>query len=816
MKKSFFSLLLLFCLSAIQSFAADAPAKYVFLMIGDGMGPTIREFYQKENPDTVLGKFPVTVITGTNNVAGGRTDSAASGTAIACGIKTFNGAIGVNKDKIPVISLAKILRDRGYSIGVITSVGLNDATPAAHYANREYRKDAAGTFSDLFASNFDFFAGSFLMLPPGHSLKDCAQLLKLVKYDLIDNLNFTDKTPSKRVVFISSMSPDWPSKPQKRHLLSDTVKFAADSLSKNRKGFFMVVEGGAIDHSAHANDLAGVMREMGEFDKAVQTALDFQKKHPAETLIIITSDHDTGGLNLAEKMPQNTTLWQKQRRSSKHIELAFQKMFPKAEDEKLIAFLSKELDMGELSAEENKVMLKALKDQRDPEAANKKKRQFRSMYGSYNPVVIQMLRLRDARCGVSWTTFSHTQRQVLTNAKGSGQELFKAVKENSDIPHIISMAMLGRDVLKENAGKLPFPPGRNAEEYFKFVSLDSNNALFRYSQLKSGELEFVLSNGKSIKRNDRAGWVTFENLAPSTAYTLAVKRGGKVICECKITTLPAVSGKMISRFAVVADAHVSQRPDARYGRLHSRSAMVLQDTLAALQSSKVDFAAMPGDITDASKLPELELVAKAVKSAKGLKVFGIPGNHDRLKDEAFSKLWNKTFGKTARVEKVGNLQILLLNTGNGKLADKQENKDAVAALDPKLPVIVFSHYQLTADSYINDRDRAIHDAKESEPLLKKLAAMRGMILVGHKNVATTAKLGNLVQINMPQSTQFPAGYAVCEVYDNGVKIQYKPTLNIFYDEYSRLRAGNTQLRTRDNKSLEIWNAFYPVDMTIGK
>ncbi|MBO5689203.1 MAG: hypothetical protein J6S73_04680, partial [Lentisphaeria bacterium] len=89
----------------------------------------------------------------------------------------------------------------------------------------------------------------------------------------------------------------------------------------------------------------------------------------------------------------------------------------------------------------------ALKDQRDPEIAGKKKKLFRSMYGYYNPVVIQMLRLRDARCGISWTTFSHTPRKVLTNAQGPGQDFFKAVRENSDIPRNISMAMLGENIL---------------------------------------------------------------------------------------------------------------------------------------------------------------------------------------------------------------------------------------------------------------------------------------------------------------------------------------------------------------------------------
>ena len=89
--------------------------------------------------------FPVTVLANTDNYQQKTTDSAASGTAIACGVKTYNGAIGVDPKRKPVVSLAKLLRDRKFSVGVITSVGLNDATPATHYANRTNRRDAVGT-----------------------------------------------------------------------------------------------------------------------------------------------------------------------------------------------------------------------------------------------------------------------------------------------------------------------------------------------------------------------------------------------------------------------------------------------------------------------------------------------------------------------------------------------------------------------------------------------------------------------------------------------------------------------------------------------
>ena len=150
MKRLQMMLLLVLSLTVLQLSGADIKAKYVFLFIGDGMGENIRTFYRTHYPDSFLEKFPVAVKTGTNNYQGKLTDSSASGTAIACGIKTYNGAVGVNKDQQPVTSLAKILLENDYRIGIITSVGLNDATPGAHYANRLNRKDFAGVLTDLY------------------------------------------------------------------------------------------------------------------------------------------------------------------------------------------------------------------------------------------------------------------------------------------------------------------------------------------------------------------------------------------------------------------------------------------------------------------------------------------------------------------------------------------------------------------------------------------------------------------------------------------------------------------------------------------
>lgn len=827
-------LLLVLALMAVQLFGAANKPKYIFLFIGDGMGENIRTYYQQNYPDSCLEKFPVIVKTGTNNCFDKVTDSAASGTAIACGVKTYNGAVGLNADKQPVTSLAKIFRDRGYRVGIITSVGLNDATPGAHYANQINRKDYAGVLSDLCASNFDFFAGGWLFYPPDYQEKHYSHLLKQCKYEFRSQLKFDDKAPYNRVVYVQSMSPSWPDEPHKHHYLAETTAFAAEKLSRKDRGFFIMVEGGAIDHLAHGNDLAGTMREMREFDLAVKVALDFMKKHPDDTLIVVTSDHDTGGLNLLKA--NQPPLWKKQLIRAGAIESSFQKYFASnASDAELMEYLQCKFALGELNSEEAKLMQEAITAQRDPELRKSKRKQYRSMYGSYNPVVIQAMRIRDARCGVSWTGFNHTDRQVLTNAMGNGAEYFKNVKENSDIATAISMAAFGEDVMVEARKTTPHLVPGNAEEYFNFITATGSSLTFRYGQSKTGELEFELSgSGRSeiVKRSDRAGRILFKDAKPGCEYVVKVKRAGKVIAERKVTVPAASKGQLIARVGIIADPHVSLIPNARYGRMHMISGPMLDLAIKDLFQSNVDFIVMPGDVTDASRPVEIESVAKILKQYPKMTFYAVPGNHDYMNKKDFNKSWVKTFGASARLEKHGNLQILLLDTYNGLLADKEENLKAIDALNSDLPVIVITHYQLKADTFMTDPDRVIHDAdknkngqektpelaKKSASRLEKLAKMQGFILVGHKNVATTQKLGNLVQINLPQLTQFPAGYCYADIYTDGMRLEFRPGLNEFYAEYSRLRCAiyGMDSRVRDTNSLKVWNNFYPMDLSKGK
>ena len=189
-------LLILLLLVSVTVFAGK-PAKYVFLMIGDGMGPEFCRLYLSQSPDSNFNKFANRIPTGTNNVLGTTTDSAASGTAIACGFKTLNRAIGVDKDGTPRSSLARRLQARNWKIGIISSVGINDATPAAHYANRLKRYESAGILADLYASHYDFFGISTVALPPEYKISDINKHLKRNGYTVVKGKQLADRKSTR-------------------------------------------------------------------------------------------------------------------------------------------------------------------------------------------------------------------------------------------------------------------------------------------------------------------------------------------------------------------------------------------------------------------------------------------------------------------------------------------------------------------------------------------------------------------------------------------------------------------------------------------
>ena len=315
------TLLLLICCSI--TLFVNAQAKYVFYFIGDGMGVNqvnAAETYRAALEGRIgitpmaFASFPNVALVHTESATNGVTDSAAGGSALATGEKTKNGVISMTPDgQTSVASIASAAKAQGMAVGVATSVSIDHATPASFYAHESYRGNYHRIGHDLLEAKFDFYAGS-AFLQPTH--KDCPNEVPL--YQLYENAGYTllkgNVIDSKKVkkakrlmllqsdeanAFDNTALPYAIDRGENDLTLATIVSTGIDFLmKKNKDGFFFAIEGGKIDWACHANDAAAVIKETLDLDEAVKVALEFYKQHPDETLIVVTADHETGGMSL--------------------------------------------------------------------------------------------------------------------------------------------------------------------------------------------------------------------------------------------------------------------------------------------------------------------------------------------------------------------------------------------------------------------------------------------------------------------------------------------------------------------------------------
>lgn len=226
------------------------------------------------------------------------TDSGAGATAFSIGKKTFNGAIGVDATRVAHPTILEIAEDNKLATGLIVSCSITHATPAAFIAHQPSRAMVEEIAADFLKTDIDVFIGGgrkhFTQRKDGKNLLDS---LKLKNYQVADTLADIIKiTSGKLAGFIADAEPPKVSEGRGDQLLQST-KTALTILQKNKKGFFMMVEGSQIDWGGHANDATYVVNEMVDFDKAIGAVLDFAEKD-GNTLVIITADHETGGMAL--------------------------------------------------------------------------------------------------------------------------------------------------------------------------------------------------------------------------------------------------------------------------------------------------------------------------------------------------------------------------------------------------------------------------------------------------------------------------------------------------------------------------------------
>ena len=309
-------LLVIFLVSTVWA----QQAKYVFYFIGDGMGVNQvngTEMYLAEQEGRIGVKpllfttFPAGTMATTFSATNSVTDSSAAGTALATGEKTYNGAVSMDDDKNVLSTVAERAKKAGRKVGIATSVSVDHATPAAFYAHQPNRSRYYEIALDLPKAGFDFYAGSGFLKPTTTAdKKEAPNVFPIIEeagYTIARGLDeYKEKAAdAKKMILIQKEGAEPSCLPyaidheEGDLTLPEITESAVSFLSKgNKKGFFLMVEGGKIDWACHSNDPVTVFEEVIDLDNAVRVAYEFYKKHPKETLIVVTADHETGGMGL--------------------------------------------------------------------------------------------------------------------------------------------------------------------------------------------------------------------------------------------------------------------------------------------------------------------------------------------------------------------------------------------------------------------------------------------------------------------------------------------------------------------------------------
>lgn len=447
-----------------------ASPKYVFMFIGDGMAANHRimtdQFSQRIGRGALaMDQLTVKGLTTTLSADRLVTDSAAAATALACGVKTKNGMLGCNAKGKYVPSCATLAKKSGKKVGIITTVTTTHATPGGFYGRAISRGSNYRVATDLVKSGFDFFAGGGLdrryddrRSPDHKKYGNIYEYAAKRGYNVVTNkkefmalkpadgkvlTRFTDLVYPYDIDITGEEAALYPTLAQ---LLKKCVE-----MIYNPKGFFIMVEGGRIDWSSHANDPATTVRDILALDDAVKVALDFMKKHPRETLVIATGDHETGGLtagvagvtstsDISILTNQTTSI----RTFDERMRLAVLKNqnlnFEDAKKMITEGFGLKfegdpKNDLMVLSAKE----IAKVKSDFNKDLANllanliKKKDAVEYLKISDHRLGVRLGKYVSKRAGVTWAHTHHSGQPVLISAEGCCAELFKGKMENSEV-----------------------------------------------------------------------------------------------------------------------------------------------------------------------------------------------------------------------------------------------------------------------------------------------------------------------------------------------------------------------------------------------
>lgn len=437
--------------------SCEQSPKYVFYMIGDGMGINqVRgtEIYNEakgyEDPSVNFFNFPIRTFVTTHAANTLVTDSAASGTALSTGEKTYSGAMGVGEDKEPRQAIAEKAIAAGYGAGVVTCVGVTHATPAAFYAHTDNRNNYDVIAHQLFESKLSFAAGGGFNLDRKAkvSAEEYIQMAKDAGWEVYQgkesfaNLSSTGKVLCLGDDIKSSVLKYAIDQTEEDTKLTDFTKAAVDHLYANHKnGFFLMVEGGNIDHACHDNDGAATFEDVNDFARAIDVVLEFYRKHPKQTLIIVTADHETGGMMLSSgKYYMNQDRLTHQKMSEEALsntikEMSKQDKTPSWEEVK--AVISEALGLW-TEVEVDAATEEHLHDLYVRIFKQKETVNTYAWYSLNNSLASDAVDYLNKVAGYGWSFESHSGTPVGVFAIGKGADKFATVKDNTDLPKMIA------------------------------------------------------------------------------------------------------------------------------------------------------------------------------------------------------------------------------------------------------------------------------------------------------------------------------------------------------------------------------------------
>ena len=459
--------------------------KYVFLFIGDGMSyPQIQstadylgaledeDYWQAQpslddNGGAILDgpsylnfmNFEVAGSAVTFDSNSFAPDSASTATSIATGYKTYSGSINVDETgTIEYETIAeKLHSQKDYAVGVITSVNLNHATPAAFYAHQASRSSYYEIGLELIESGFEYFAGGGLLSPTGSEgdQDDLYELAAEAGYTVAKTHAEAEavSADTEKAILIDENLADSDAmayeldRTEDMWSLADYVEKGIEVLSDDEDGFFLMCEGGKIDWACHANDAASTIHDTIALADAVQVAIDFAEEHPDETLILVTGDHETGGLTIGFAGTDYDTyldLLESQKisfakydsdyvASYKENQTSFEDVLVDIEELFGLKVDGEADDKLVLTEYELEQLRAAYEKSINGTAASQYEQEEYVLYGTYEPLSVTITHIINNKSGISFTSYSHTGLPVAVLAQGVNAEVFNGYYDNTEI-----------------------------------------------------------------------------------------------------------------------------------------------------------------------------------------------------------------------------------------------------------------------------------------------------------------------------------------------------------------------------------------------